>query len=59
MIKDINMKVHTLLVLGAAFFSFGTFILLAFFEKEGGLIRTGPTQTNVMDLVVVLVENPE
>ena len=27
-----------------------------FFQKEGGLIITGPTQTNVMDLIVVLVE---
>lgn len=26
-----------------------------FFETAGGLIHTGPTQTNVMDLVVVLV----
>jgi glycerate 2-kinase len=26
-----------------------------FFEKYGGLIKTGPTQTNVMDLVVALV----
>jgi len=27
-----------------------------FFEQEGGLIKIGPTQTNVMDLIVVLVE---
>jgi glycerate-2-kinase len=26
-----------------------------FFKKEGGLIITGPTQTNVMDLIVVLI----
>jgi glycerate 2-kinase len=26
-----------------------------FFKKEGGLIFTGPTQTNVMDIMVVLV----
>ena len=26
-----------------------------FFKKEGGLIVTGPTQTNVMDLMVVLI----
>jgi hydroxypyruvate reductase len=26
-----------------------------FFEKTGGLIITGPTQTNVMDLVVGVV----
>lgn len=26
-----------------------------FFEKAGGLIRTGPTHTNVMDIVVVLI----
>lgn len=26
-----------------------------FFEAEGGLIRTGPTQTNVMDIIVVLI----
>jgi glycerate 2-kinase len=26
-----------------------------FFEKEGGLIITGPTQTNVMDIIVVLI----
>ena len=27
-----------------------------FFRKEGGLIKTGPTQTNVMDLMVALIE---
>lgn len=27
-----------------------------FFRQEGGLLITGPTQTNVMDVVVVLVE---
>lgn len=27
-----------------------------FFKQEGGLIKTGPTQTNVMDLMVVLIE---
>lgn len=27
-----------------------------FFEKEGGLILTGPTQTNVMDLMITLIE---
>ncbi len=26
-----------------------------FFSREGGLIRTGPTQTNVMDLMIVLL----
>lgn len=26
-----------------------------FFRKEGGLIVTGPTQTNVMDLIIVLI----
>lgn len=26
-----------------------------FFRQEGGLIKTGPTQTNVMDLIVVLI----
>jgi glycerate-2-kinase len=26
-----------------------------FFADEGGLVRTGPTGTNVMDLVLVLV----
>jgi len=26
-----------------------------FFQKEGGLIVTGPTQTNVMDLIAVLI----
>jgi glycerate-2-kinase len=29
-----------------------------FFEKAGGLLRTGPTRTNVMDLRVVLVAGP-
>ena len=28
-----------------------------FFEQTGGLIKTGATQTNVMDLVVVLIDN--
>lgn len=27
-----------------------------FFKKEGGLIVTGPTQTNVMDLMIALIE---
>ncbi len=27
-----------------------------FFKKEGGLIITGPTQTNVMDMIVILIE---
>jgi hydroxypyruvate reductase len=27
-----------------------------FFDKVGGLIRTGPTQTNVMDLVIALID---
>lgn len=27
-----------------------------FFDQVGGLVRTGPTQTNVMDLIVVLIE---
>jgi hydroxypyruvate reductase len=27
-----------------------------FFEKYHGLIKTGPTQTNVMDLVVVVLD---
>ncbi|MEO7533641.1 MAG: MOFRL family protein, partial [Ferruginibacter sp.] len=27
-----------------------------FFEQVGGLLKTGATQTNVMDLVVVIVE---
>jgi glycerate 2-kinase len=26
-----------------------------FFRQEGGLIKTGPTQTNVMDLIMVLI----
>ena len=29
-----------------------------FFEKNGGLIKTGPTQTNVMDIVVGLISSP-
>ncbi len=28
-----------------------------FFSKEGGLLITGPTQTNVMDLMVALIDN--
>ncbi len=27
-----------------------------FFEAAGGLLKTGPTQTNVMDIVVVIIE---
>jgi hydroxypyruvate reductase len=27
-----------------------------FFKQEGGLIVTGPTQTNVMDLMIVLID---
>ena len=27
----------------------------AFFEQTGGLLKTGPTHTNVMDVAVVLV----
>jgi glycerate-2-kinase len=26
-----------------------------FFQEVGGLVKTGPTQTNVMDLMVVLI----
>jgi glycerate-2-kinase len=28
-----------------------------FFRQEGGLIKTGPTLTNVMDIIVVLIDN--
>jgi glycerate-2-kinase len=28
-----------------------------YFKKTGGLIITGPTQTNVMDLMVALIDN--
>ncbi|MFO7574462.1 MAG: DUF4147 domain-containing protein [Bacteroidales bacterium] len=28
-----------------------------FFLREGGLIKTGPTLTNVMDIIVVLIDN--
>jgi len=28
----------------------------AFFERQGGLLTTGPTHTNVMDLIVVLID---
>jgi len=31
----------------------------AFFEKAGGLIRTGPTGTNVMDLRIFLLKKGE
>lgn len=27
-----------------------------FFAQEGGLIKTGPTQTNVMDLIIILID---
>ena len=27
-----------------------------FFEKAGGLVKTGPTGTNVMDLQIILIE---
>jgi glycerate-2-kinase len=30
----------------------------AFFEQTGGLLKTGPTHTNVMDLQVVVVDRP-
>ena len=33
-----------------------SFDATSFFEKAGGLIKTGPTQTNVMDLIVLLVK---
>ena len=26
-----------------------------FFRQEGGLVTTGPTQTNVMDIIIVLI----
>lgn len=29
-----------------------------FFEQVGGLIKTGPTQTNVMDLMIAIVQPP-
>ena len=31
----------------------------AFFAAEGGLLRTGPTGTNVMDLVLIEVQSRE
>jgi glycerate 2-kinase len=30
----------------------------AFFEQTGGLLKTGPTHTNVMDVQVILVDRP-
>lgn len=30
-----------------------------FFKKEGGLFKTGPTQTNVMDLMILLLEGQD
>jgi hydroxypyruvate reductase/glycerate 2-kinase len=30
-----------------------------FFKSAGGLIRTGPTLTNVMDLMIVLIDSPQ
>jgi hydroxypyruvate reductase len=30
-----------------------------FFEKLGGLVRTGPTDTNVMDLVLIQIEGSD
>lgn len=35
--------------------SLGSFDSYYFFQRYGGLIVTGPTQTNVMDLMVVLI----
>ena len=29
-----------------------------FFARAGGLLRTGPTGTNVMDLQILLIEAP-
>jgi glycerate-2-kinase len=37
----------------------GNFDSSNFFHREGGIIITGPTQTNVMDLIVVLIDNQE
>ncbi|MCK4922292.1 MAG: glycerate kinase [Bacteroidales bacterium] len=33
-----------------------TFDSYHFFKQEGGLITTGPTQTNVMDLIIALID---
>lgn len=30
----------------------------SFFDKSGGHLKTGPTQTNVMDIVITLTDNP-
>lgn len=35
---------------------FENFDAYSFFKQTGGLLKTGPTQTNVMDLVLVLIE---
>ncbi len=34
-----------------------TFDAYPFFEAVGGLLKTGPTYTNVMDLMIVLIDN--
>lgn len=41
-----------------ALHSLSAFDSYSFFDKEGGLIRTGLTGTNVMDLHVLLCQVP-
>jgi hydroxypyruvate reductase len=37
--------------------SLSSFNSYSFFQKHGGLIITGPTQTNVMDVMIVLIDS--
>lgn len=37
-------------------FYFDQYDAYSFFKQTGGLLKTGPTQTNVMDLTIVLIE---
>lgn len=45
--SDLNLDIHQYI---------RNFDSYHFFRQEGGLIITGPTQTNVMDLMVVLIQ---
>lgn len=54
-IANIRMTVGNLPLLKSCLRNFDSY---HFFEKVNGLIKTGPTQTNVMDIAIILYQKP-
>lgn len=55
--EKVRLRAQSLGLLPAVFLAVNN--SYAFFERTGGLFKTGPTHTNVMDLAVVLVAGEE